>query len=181
MTWTVTVEQDEDGRLIVPLPDELLAQLGVGIGDSLCLVEEYVGTTRCLVLSKTPHIPDRVDALVEHWHNEVSGTASEVSGTRESDQLYQLTKEAMADVDVGRFLGHQTIQAWAEALGQSQYELPVEALYPPRNEADYDRLVKVLDGLLDVVGEDESHPLAGLVSRIADWIEAYDESLPRIP
>lgn len=35
MTWTVNIEQDEDGSLIVPLPDELLAQLSVGIGDSL--------------------------------------------------------------------------------------------------------------------------------------------------
>lgn len=181
MTWTVTVEQGGDGSLIVPLPDEALAQLGVTVGESLYLVEEYVGTTRCLVLSKTPQIPDRVDALVEHWHNEVPGTANEASGTRESDQLYQLTKEALADVDAGRFLDHQIIQAWADALGQSQCDLPLEALHPPRNEADYDQLVMVLAGLLDAVGEDESHPLKALVLRIADWIEAYDEALPRLP
>jgi len=40
MTWTVTVEQDEDGSLVIPILDKLLAQLGVGIGDSLYLVEE---------------------------------------------------------------------------------------------------------------------------------------------
>lgn len=39
MTWTVTVEQDEDGDLIVPLPNELLDKLGVEIGDSLYLIE----------------------------------------------------------------------------------------------------------------------------------------------
>lgn len=181
MAWTVKIERDEDGSLVVPIPDELLAQLGVVIGDSLYLIEEYVGTTRCLVLSKTPQVPDRVDALVEHWHNEESGTSNEGSGTRESEHFDQLTKEALADVDAGRLLDHQTIQAWADALGQSQCDLPVEMLHPPRNEADYDRLVKVLDGLLDAVGEDEGHPLAGLVSRIADWIEAYDEALPRLP
>jgi predicted transcriptional regulator len=174
MTWTVKIEQDEDGSMIVPLPDELLAQLGVGIGDSLYLVEEYVGTTRGLVLSKTPQLPDRVDALVEHWRNEESGT-------RESEPLDQLTKEAMADVDAGRVLDHQDIQAWADALGASQCELPIEAFHPPINEADYDRLVKVLDRLLDVVGADESHPLASLVSQISDWIDAYDEALPRLP
>ncbi len=67
MTWTVTVEQDEDGDLIVPLPNELLAKLGVEIGDSLYLIEGVVGTTQCLVLSKPPRIPDRVDDLVGHW------------------------------------------------------------------------------------------------------------------
>jgi hypothetical protein len=54
MTWTVRIEQDEDGG-IVPLPDELLKQLGVGVGDSLYLSEQYdAAGTRCLVLSKTP-------------------------------------------------------------------------------------------------------------------------------
>lgn len=77
MTWTVKIEQDEDGSHIVPLPDELLAQLGVGIGDVLYLAEEYVGTTRCLVLTKTPQVPDRVDVLVEHWNNETAGTGDE--------------------------------------------------------------------------------------------------------
>jgi len=81
MTWTVKIEQDEEGSLVVPIPDELLAQLGVGIGDSLYLVEEYVGTACGLVLSKTPQVPDRVDALVEHWNNEGSGT-NEEPGTR---------------------------------------------------------------------------------------------------
>lgn len=81
MTWTVKIEQGKEGSLVVPIPDELLAQLGVGIGDSLYLVEECVGTARCLVLSKTPQVPDRIDALVEHWSNEGSGT-NEEPGTR---------------------------------------------------------------------------------------------------
>ena len=59
MTWTVRIEQDEEDGGIVPLPDELLAQLKLGVGDSLFLTEEYSGGTRCLVLSKTPHLPDR--------------------------------------------------------------------------------------------------------------------------
>lgn len=169
MTWTVMVEQDEDGSLVIPLPDELLAQLGVGIGDSLYLVEENVATTRCLLLSKTPQVPDRIDALVEQFENE------------QLKRFDQLTKEALADVDAGRVHDHQTIQTWAYALVSSQCELPMEALHPPINEADYDRLAKVLDELLVVVGEDENHPLTGLAARIADWIEAYDEALPRLP
>lgn len=39
------------------------------VGDTLYLLEEYVGTTRCLVLSKSPRIPDRVDELVGHWES----------------------------------------------------------------------------------------------------------------
>lgn len=66
---------------------------------------------------------------------------------------------------------HQTIQAWVDVLVSSQCELPMEMLHPPINEADYDQLVKVLDGLFVLVGEDENHPLAGLAARIADWIE----------
>ncbi|MFP6860633.1 AbrB/MazE/SpoVT family DNA-binding domain-containing protein [Pseudomonas sp.] len=81
MTWTVKIEHGEEDSLVVTIPDELLAQLGVGVGDSLHLVEECVGTARCLVLSKTPQVPDRIDALVEHWNNEDSGT-NEEPGTR---------------------------------------------------------------------------------------------------
>ena len=43
--------------------------MGVDVGDTLYLLEEYVGATRCLVLSKTPRIPDRVDELVGHWES----------------------------------------------------------------------------------------------------------------
>lgn len=70
MSWKVKVEQDEDGSMIVPLPDELLAQLGVGIGDTLHLVEVVGWDGPHLVLSKTPTIPSRVDALVAQWERE---------------------------------------------------------------------------------------------------------------
>ncbi|WP_455232224.1 hypothetical protein [Geopseudomonas aromaticivorans] len=51
--------------------------MGVDVGDSLYLIEEYVGTTRCLVLSKTPRIPDRVDELVDHWERELAEEQTE--------------------------------------------------------------------------------------------------------
>lgn len=57
MTWRVTVEQDGEGNPVVPLPDEVLEYLGVGIGDTLYLWEEHVGTEPCLILSKTPQTP----------------------------------------------------------------------------------------------------------------------------
>jgi bifunctional DNA-binding transcriptional regulator/antitoxin component of YhaV-PrlF toxin-antitoxin module len=61
------VIEDWDGDGAIHIPDEVLQELGVDVGDSLYLIEEYVGSTRCLVLSKTPQIPDRIDELVNTW------------------------------------------------------------------------------------------------------------------
>ncbi len=44
----------------------------------------------------------------------------------------------------------------------------------PRSEADYQTLVAHLDDLLDKVGDNERHPLAGLVDLISDHIIAYE-------
>ena len=44
----------------------------------------------------------------------------------------------------------------------------------PHNEKDYNRLVLLLDGLIDEVGEDESHPLASLVETLGSLIESYE-------
>lgn len=62
----VTIE-DWGGDGAIRIPDETLQELGVDVGDPLYLVEEYVGTTRCLILSKIPRILDRTDELVEYW------------------------------------------------------------------------------------------------------------------
>lgn len=51
------------------IPDDVLQEMGIDAGDTLYLLEECVGTTRGLVLSKSPHIPDRVDELVDHWES----------------------------------------------------------------------------------------------------------------
>lgn len=63
------VIEDWEGDGAIRLPDDVLQEMGVDVGDTLYLLEEYVGTTRCLVLSKTPRIPDRVDELVGHWES----------------------------------------------------------------------------------------------------------------
>jgi len=54
-------------------------------------------------------------------------------------------------------------------------------LSKPQAEGDYDTLVGALDELLDIVGEDEDHPLIGLVDIIGDWIEAYDHEHHPMP
>ena len=42
------------------------------------------------------------------------------------------------------------------------------------NEAEYHKLIGLLDGLIDEVGEDESHPLASLMEVIGLLIENYE-------
>lgn len=64
---TVVIE-DWDGDGAIRTPDEILQELGVDVGDTLYLVEEYVGNAQCFVLSKAPRIPDRTDDLVDHWN-----------------------------------------------------------------------------------------------------------------
>jgi HTH-type transcriptional regulator / antitoxin HigA len=44
----------------------------------------------------------------------------------------------------------------------------------PHTEEDYERLVELLDRLIDLVGEDESHPLASLMEVIDVLIENYE-------
>jgi HTH-type transcriptional regulator / antitoxin HigA len=43
------------------------------------------------------------------------------------------------------------------------------------NEESYARLVSLLDGLIDEVGEDESHPLASLMEALGVLIEKYED------
>lgn len=54
-------------------------------------------------------------------------------------------------------------------------------LAKPQTEEQYDQLVSHLDELLEIVGDDESHPLAALVAQVAAVIEAYDHEHRPIP
>jgi HTH-type transcriptional regulator/antitoxin HigA len=66
----------------------------------------------------------------------------------------------------------RTLQAWP-ALSR--------LVYVPHTEEEYDRLVAVLDGLIDTVGEDETHPLASLMEIVGVLIERYeDEHVPEL-
>ena len=52
-------------------------------------------------------------------------------------------------------------------------------LFVPHSERDYERLVQMLDSLIDVVGEEENHPLASLMEVISVLVEKYeDEHVP---
>jgi bifunctional DNA-binding transcriptional regulator/antitoxin component of YhaV-PrlF toxin-antitoxin module len=43
-TYTVTLEEDENGDLIMPIPTELLAQMGWDEGDTLIWEEAFNGS-----------------------------------------------------------------------------------------------------------------------------------------
>jgi HTH-type transcriptional regulator/antitoxin HigA len=52
----------------------------------------------------------------------------------------------------------------------------LEALvYVPHTDEEYQRLVTFLDALIDVVGEEETHPLASLMEVVGVLIERYEE------
>jgi HTH-type transcriptional regulator/antitoxin HigA len=51
----------------------------------------------------------------------------------------------------------------------------------PHNQKEYTRLVDILDGLIDEVGENESHPLVSLMETLGSLIEAYEvQNIPEI-
>jgi len=54
-------------------------------------------------------------------------------------------------------------------------------LNKPENESEYDRLVSGLDELLEIIGEDEQHPLNRLAILIGDLICAYDQEHRPMP
>nr|WP_315445321.1 transcriptional regulator [uncultured Pseudomonas sp.] len=61
------------------------------------------------------------------------------------------------------------------------WEFVSPLLRKPKNESDYDRLVQALDELLEMTGDDESHPLMSLVDIIGDWIEEWDNTHHPMP
>lgn len=51
----------------------------------------------------------------------------------------------------------------------------VAHLRPIHSEADYDRMVAMMNALLDVAGDDEDHPLSGLLELAADLVSRYEQ------
>ncbi|SEN58867.1 HTH-type transcriptional regulator / antitoxin HigA [Duganella sp. CF517] len=47
-------------------------------------------------------------------------------------------------------------------------------LRPIKTETDYDHTVALMNRVLDVMGEDEQHPLAGLLELLAKMVSSYE-------
>jgi HTH-type transcriptional regulator / antitoxin HigA len=61
----------------------------------------------------------------------------------------------------------------APAWTAFQGTLPIK-IATIQNEAEYDRVVAFMNGLLDVVGDDEQHELADLLDLVGQLVEDYD-------
>ncbi len=61
--------EEWDGDGAIRIPDETLQELELDVGDAVYLIEEFVGNTRCLVLSKTAQVAERIDELTATWNS----------------------------------------------------------------------------------------------------------------
>jgi HTH-type transcriptional regulator/antitoxin HigA len=48
-------------------------------------------------------------------------------------------------------------------------------LHPIHSDADYDHMVALMNALLDVAGDDEEHPLSGLLDLVSDLVSRYEQ------
>jgi HTH-type transcriptional regulator/antitoxin HigA len=68
----------------------------------------------------------------------------------------------MQNIDV-----EKAVNAWAPLAG---------TIFVPHTEEEYNRIVALLDELIDEVGENEGHPLASLMEILGVLIEHYEEA-----
>lgn len=57
----------------------------------------------------------------------------------------------------------------------------VTDIAPIRDEAHYERMVEMLQALLDEAAGDESHPAMGLIDIVGDLIEDFEAAHPALP
>jgi len=74
---------------------------------------------------------------------------------------------------------HAINQTLDQAIKHWKYLSPVVS--HPHNEQEYNILVKRLDMLLEIVGEDENHPLISMVDMLSYLITAYEEAHFKLP
>ena len=68
MPATSIVIEDWDGDGAIRIPDSILQEIGVDVGDALYLIEADAAS-QVIVLSKTPKVRDRLDELVDTLDN----------------------------------------------------------------------------------------------------------------
>jgi HTH-type transcriptional regulator/antitoxin HigA len=68
----------------------------------------------------------------------------------------------MKNIDIKR-----AADAWAPLVG---------TIFVPHTEEEYNRIVALLDELIDEVGENEKHPLASMMEILGVLIEHYENA-----
>lgn len=48
-------------------------------------------------------------------------------------------------------------------------------LRPVQSETDYDRMVALMDSLLEAAGDDDDHPLSGLLDVVGELVSKYEQ------
>lgn len=80
--------------------------------------------------SVTAHVPvelaERVDEIAERLERSKNWIVKQAlcAWLDQEEERSRLTREAMADVDTGRVIDHQAVQAWADSLS-TDTPLPV--------------------------------------------------------
>lgn len=78
----------------------------------------------------TAHIPlplaDKVDQMAERLERSRGWIMKQALSAwlSQEEERERLTREALADVEAGRVIDHQSVQAWADSLGTDE-PLPV--------------------------------------------------------
>src|ERR1700742_2866765 len=71
----------------------------------------------------------------------------------------------------GEMMGAPDLLALGEEYRRLRSRLPLGGI---KGASEYSAAVVLLDEILDLIGEDEAHPLADLAEAIGTFIEAYD-------
>ncbi|MDB6143621.1 MAG: CopG family transcriptional regulator [Pseudomonas sp.] len=80
--------------------------------------------------SVTAHVPvdlaERIDEIAERLERSKNWIVKQALSAwlDQEDERSRLTREALADVDAGRVIDHQAVQAWADSLSTDS-PLPV--------------------------------------------------------
>jgi hypothetical protein len=112
--WVVTCQEAADGTgdLIIPLPADLLTEMGLEDGDSLYITEAYACTHKSLVLSKTATTPDRI-ASVCHLAEEVFESKESAASwmSRPNKTLGGSTPIILCETEIGAKQVRRVLQA----------------------------------------------------------------------
>lgn len=87
----------------------------------------------------TAHIPlslaDKVDALAAQFDRSRGWIMKQAlsAWVDQEEERSRLTREAMADVDAGRVVGHSAVQAWSASLSSgAPLPLPIAKVQPEK-------------------------------------------------